>query len=110
MSNNDRKLVIAAVILCLVIGILAPFIASSNPDGLEKSAEQLMGNPDTEPALQAPMSDYTVPGLGKLGEIVVMILGILVTLAIAYIFAMLLKRRNPPEASKDLDFLRRKKL
>jgi cobalt/nickel transport protein len=110
MSTEDKKLIFAAVILCLVIGILAPFIASSNPDGLEKSAEQLMSNPNTEPAVTTPMSDYTIPGLGKLGEIVAMILGILVTLVIAYIVAMLLKRRTPPEASNELDFLRRKKL
>jgi len=110
MSNNDRKLVIAAVILCMVIGILAPFIASSYPDGLEKSAEQLISNPNTEPAVNAPMSGYSITGLGKLGKIVAMILGILGTLVIAYIFAMLIKRRNPPEASEELDFLRRKKL
>ncbi|MGZ4857752.1 MAG: PDGLE domain-containing protein [Methanobacteriaceae archaeon] len=110
MSSNNKKLVIAAVILCLVIGILAPFIASSYPDGLEKSAEQLMSNSNTEPAVNAPMSGYTIHGLGKLGKIVAIILGILGTLVIAYLFAMLLKRRNPPEASKELDFLGRKKL
>jgi cobalt/nickel transport protein len=101
MRTEDRNLVIAAVILCLVIGILAPFIASSNPDGLEKSAEQLMGNPDTEPAINAPMSDYTIPGLGKIGEVAAMFVGILVTLIVAYIVATLIRRRKtPPEASK----------
>jgi cobalt/nickel transport protein len=101
MRTNERNLIIAAVILCLVIGILAPFIASSNPDGLEKSAEQLMGNPDTEPALNAPMSDYIIPGLGKLGEIAAMFAGILLTLIVAYLVAMLIRRRKtPPEKSK----------
>jgi cobalt/nickel transport protein len=101
MRTEDRNLVIAAVILCLVIGILAPFIASSNPDGLEKSAEQLMGNPDTEPAVNAPMSDYSIPGLGKIGEIGAMFVGIFVTLIVAYLVAMLIRRRQtPPKASK----------
>jgi cobalt/nickel transport protein len=101
MRTEDRNLVIAAVILCLVIGILAPFIASSNPDGLEKSAEQLMGNPDTEPAVNAPMSDYSIPGLGKIGEIGAMFVGIFVTLIIAFLVGMYFSRRKtPPEASK----------
>jgi len=100
MRTEDRNLVIAAVILCLVIGALAPFLASANPDGLEKSAEQLMGNPDTEPAIQSPLPDYTIPGLGKLGEIVAMFAGILVTLFVAYGVAMFIRKRNPPEASK----------
>jgi cobalt/nickel transport protein len=96
MRTENRNLVIGAVILCLVIGILAPFIASSNPDGLEKSAEQLMGNPDTEPAVNAPMSDYTIPGFGKLGEIGAMFAGIFVTLIVAYLVAMLIRRRKNP--------------
>jgi cobalt/nickel transport protein len=99
MRTEDRNLIIAAVILCLVIGILAPFIASSNPDGLEKSAEQLMGNPDTDPAVNAPMSDYSIPGLGKIGEIGAMFAGIFVTLIVAYLVAMLIRRRkNSPES------------
>jgi len=107
MRIYDRNLIIAAVILCLIIGFLAPFITSSNPDGLEKSANQLMKNPKTEHALNAPMSDYNMLGLGKIGEILAMILGIMMTLVIAYIFAMLLKRR-PREEFNELD-LRRKK-
>ena len=99
MRTKDRNLLVTAVILCLVIGILAPFIASSNPDGLEKSAEQL-GNPNTQPVINAPMSDYSIPGLGKIGEIGAMFVGILVTLIIAYIVAILIKRRKtPPETS-----------
>jgi cobalt/nickel transport protein len=100
MRTKDRNFVIAAILLCVVIAVLAPFIASPNPDGLEKSAEQLMGNPETEPVLQSPMPDYTIEPFGKMGEIFAMILGILVTLAVAYGVAMFIRRRNPSEASK----------
>jgi cobalt/nickel transport protein len=102
MKPKDRNLVIAGVLLCLVIAVLAPFIASSNPDGLEKSAEQLMPNPETEPAVQAPLHDYTIPFLGEgpLSGILALVLGVLVTLVIAYLVARLLRRRNPPEASQ----------
>jgi cobalt/nickel transport protein len=101
MKTKDRNLIITAVILCLVIGILAPFIASSDPDGLEKSAEELMGNPDTDPVIQSPMPDYTIEPLGKIGEILAMAVGIFVTLIVAYLVGMLIRRRkNPPESSK----------
>jgi cobalt/nickel transport protein len=100
MSTNDKYLVIAGVIICLVIAVLSPFIASSNPDGLEKSAESLASNPEPEPALQSPFPDYTIGGLDKIGEIVALALGIILTLVIAYIVAILLRRRNPPKASK----------
>ena len=100
MKNADRNLIISAVILCLVIGALAPFIASSNPDGLEKSAEQLMNNPNTEPVIQSPFPDYSIESLGELGGVIAMFIGIIATLLIAYTVAMIIKRRNPPEMSE----------
>ncbi len=94
MRPKDRNLIIAGIIICLVIAVLSPFIASNNPDGLEKSAEQLMNNPDTQPVIQAPLPDYTIEPLGKLGKIVALVLGILVTLVVSYIIAVILRRRN----------------
>lgn len=100
MNPNDKKLVIAGVIICILIAAMSPFIASSNPDGLEKSAESLAPNPEPESPLSVPFPDYTFEPLGKIGEIGALILGIIVTLAIAFIVATVLKRRKPPEASK----------
>ncbi len=98
MRPKDRNFVIAGVIICLVIAVMAPFIASPNPDGLEKSAEQI-STTEEGGIFEAPLPDYTIEPLGKLGEIVALVLGILVTLAIAYIIAILIQRRNPPEPS-----------
>jgi cobalt/nickel transport protein len=98
MSPRDKKFVMAGIAICIVIAIMSPFIASSNPDGLEKSAESLASNPEPEPAFESPLPDYTLEPLGKLGEIVALILGILVTLIIGYVVALLLRRRNPPTA------------
>ena len=39
LSKKDGYLIIVAVIICIIISCLSPFIASGNPDGLEKSAE-----------------------------------------------------------------------
>jgi cobalt/nickel transport protein len=102
MKPQDRNLIIAVVILCLVIGVLAPFIASPNPDGLEKSAEQLMpGGGETEGVVSPPFPDYGIESLGKMGEIIAMFIGIFVTLIFAYVVAKLIgRRKTPPETSK----------
>jgi cobalt/nickel transport protein len=103
MSPKDRNLVIVGVVICILIAVMSPFIASSFPDGLEKTAQNLAPNPEPEPAFESPLPDYTLPFLGEdnpYGGIIALVLGVLVTLGIAYIVAMLLKRRSPPEASK----------
>ena len=39
MDKKDVSLIIVAVVICVVISCLSPYIASGDPDGLEKSAE-----------------------------------------------------------------------
>lgn len=100
MSPKDKKLVLAGLAICIVIAVLAPFIASSNPDGLEKTAEDVSTTQESN-IYQAPMPDYTIPFLGEdnpYGGILALIIGVLVTLGIAYIAAIALRKRNPPEA------------
>jgi cobalt/nickel transport protein len=99
MSTRDKYFVIGGVIICLVIAIMSPFLASPDPDGLEKSAENV-GVPELGAAYQAPFPDYTIEGLAKIGEIAALAIGIIVTLVIAYLVALLLRRRTPPEVSK----------
>jgi cobalt/nickel transport protein len=98
MSTKDKYFVIGGLVICLVIACLSPFLASPDPDGLEKSAENLNVG-ESEPVIQSPFPDYTIEGLDKVGEIAALAIGIIVTLIIAYIVALLLRRRNPPEAS-----------
>ncbi len=97
MSPKDKKLVLAGVAICIVIAILSPFIASSNPDGLEKSAEDLAPNPEPEPSFESPLPDYTYEPLGKLGEIGALALGALITLGLGFGIATMLKKRNPQQ-------------
>jgi cobalt/nickel transport protein len=101
MKPKDRNLIIVGVIICMAIAVLAPFIASSNPDGLEKSAEQI-STTEEGGIYTAPFSDYLIPVLGEgpLSGIVALIIGVLIALALGYIAALILRRRNPPEASK----------
>ena len=51
---------------------------------------------------KAPFADYMIPlfGDGPLSGIVALIIGVLIALGLGYIAALILKRRNPPEASK----------
>ena len=39
MDKKDTTLIIVAVVICIIICCLSPYIASGDPDGLEKSAE-----------------------------------------------------------------------
>lgn len=98
MSTKDKYFIIGGLIICFVIACMSPFIASSDPDGLEKSAEDV-GVSEAEASYQAPMPDYSIEGLSSIGEIAALAIGIIITLIIAYIVAMLLRRRNPPETS-----------
>lgn len=82
MEKNNLYLIIVAIIICVVVAGLSPFIASGDPDGLEKSAENLNVS-ETEAVMESPFPDYTFEALGISGEVIVLVLGIIVTLLAA---------------------------
>jgi cobalt/nickel transport protein len=100
MRSKDRNLVIIVVIICLSIAVMAPFIASKDPDGLEKTTEQIPTN-EVSVSYQAPFTDYAVPflGSGPYSGIAALAIGVLLVLGLGYLAAMIFKRRNPPEVS-----------
>lgn len=93
MEQKNLYLIVVALIICVIIGCLSPFIASGNPDGLEKSAEDVNVG-ETEAVLESPFPDYTYESLGTAGEIMVLILGVIITLLIGYGAGELLKKRK----------------
>ena len=101
MNKKDKTFIIGGVIVCLLIAVLSPFLASSNPDGLEKSAENL-AVPDNGLGYEPPFPDYTVGALGDspLAEIAALAIGILIALGLGYAVATILKRRNSNESDK----------
>ena len=101
MKTKDRNLIIVGVIICMVIAVLAPFIASSNPDGLEKSAQQI-STTDESGIYHAPFADYTISVLGDspLAGISALAIGVLIALGLGYTAALILRRGNPKEKSK----------
>ena len=97
LSKKDGYLIIAAVVICIVISCLSPFIASGNPDGLEKSGEDVgldedYGVDGLNKFDFSPFPDYTFEPLGTLGEIGVLILGALICLIAGLGIGKILKK------------------
>ena len=95
MDSRDKTLIIVAIIICVVISCLSPFIASGDPDGLEKSAEDSkVGENVTVVVVASPFPDYTFEPLESIGEITVLILGGLLTLVCALGIATIVKKKG----------------
>ncbi|ACV24362.1 PDGLE domain-containing protein [Methanocaldococcus fervens] len=100
----DNKILVGGLVVAIIIAILAPFLASSNPDGLESTAEKVINEEALHKNLQAlgleeegtvapsPMPDYSIEGMGKVGEVIAMIVGTLIMVALAYGVAIVLKK------------------
>lgn len=83
-------LAIAAVIVI----ILAP-LASPDPDGLERVAEDHGFLANAQGALYSIIPDYTVPGIGgNLSTILAGLIGVLVVFAVMVLLGRLLARRR----------------
>ncbi len=95
--RNRRFAVIVLLVTLLVAGGLSLF-ASGSPDGLEKVAtdtgfDATAGDSATS---SSPLADYQARFLdGAAGQAVAGIVGVLVTLALFYGLARLLRRREP---------------
>ena len=87
--NRDSKLLLVGLIIALCIAALAPFLASSNPDGLESTAEEFDETEDKEADYyEAPMSDYILPGIGDEGfaGVIAIVIGTVLLFLLALIF------------------------
>ena len=93
LDQKDKIILIAGIIVCLCFAVLSPFIASGDPDGLEKSAEDAEVGEDVEsPVFESPFPDYTYEPLDKIGEIGVLFAGGLITLLLAFCIGTILKK------------------
>ncbi|MGC9517533.1 MAG: PDGLE domain-containing protein [Methanomicrobiales archaeon] len=95
MNTKNRNLVIGGLVIALIIAVLAPFLASSSPDGLESTAESL-GVPETEPALESPLPDYTLPGMedNPWGGVLALIIGTIVVLLVMFGIGAIFSKKN----------------
>ena len=81
--------------LALVIVVVAAFFASSDPDGLERVAEDtgFLGAAEGSPF--AIIADYVFPGLdGPAATIAAGAIGVLVLVAVVWLLGRLLARRR----------------
>lgn len=95
---DNRTFIISGIIIALVVGGLAVFLASSNPDGLESTALTVQGQktltgdtpedaeiqePEAALSYNAPMPDYSLTGYGKGGDLLAMIVGTILAVLVA---------------------------
>ena len=101
MDKKDTYLIVVAVVICIIICCLSPYIASGDPDGLEKSAEdsglaedfsveEINGIPE------AIFPDYAFADApdNQVLQIVALVIGAIVTLAVGYAIATVVRSRN----------------
>ncbi|WP_407422762.1 PDGLE domain-containing protein [Methanobrevibacter sp.] len=101
MEQKDKYLIIVAVVICIVICCLSPYIASGDPDGLEKSAEDA-GVPEDfsiekiNGIPEAIFPDYAFAHdpENQVLQIVALVLGVIATLCVGYAVAAIVRRRN----------------
>lgn len=90
MSGKNMKFLYAGIVIALLISVLAPFLASPDPDGLESAASgvieesKLSELEEQEPAVNSPMPDYAIEGMGKSGEVMAIAIGTIAVLAISF--------------------------
>ena len=100
MDKKDTYLIGVALVICIIICCLSPYIASGDPDGLEKSAEdasvpedfsieEINGIPD------AIFPDYAFADDpdNQVLQIVALVIGAIVTLVLGYAVAEVVKSR-----------------
>ena len=100
MDKKDTYLIVVAVVICIIISCLSPYIASGDPDGLEKSAEdsglaedfaieEINGIPD------AIFPDYAFANdpENQALQIVALVIGAIVTLGLGYAVAAVVRSR-----------------
>ena len=91
MDKKDMTLIGVALIICVIICVLSPYIASGDPDGLEKSAEDsgLAEDYSVEeingiPGVIFPDYAFANDPDNQVLQIVALVIGAIVTLVIGY--------------------------
>ena len=98
-KNSNMKFFYVGIAIALLLAVLAPFLASPDPDGLESAAggvveESKMSQiEEMEPAVSSPMPDYSIEGLGKSGEVLAIAVGTIAVLVISFGFGKVFNKK-----------------
>lgn len=102
---KTRTFLLAGLLVALLLGGVASYYASSNPDGLEHVAERtgFLDSADDHAAADGPMADYAVKGVedDRLAGGLAGVAGIVITLLLAGGIALAVRRRGPADADAD---------
>ncbi|MDD1685818.1 PDGLE domain-containing protein [Methanoregula sp.] len=110
---DNKTFLIAGIIVALLIGGVAVFMASGDPDGLESTALVVQGQKDLTGATpldaeiheeeagrfaySAPMPDYSLgESLGSTGGLVAIIVGTILAFLVVFGLAYGLKKASKP--------------
>jgi cobalt/nickel transport protein len=98
-GKSNMKFLYIGIAIALLLAILAPFLASKDPDGLESAASGMLDKSKlsqmekAEPAVSSPMADYSIAGMGKTGEVLAIVVGTVAILIISFGFGKILKKK-----------------
>lgn len=106
LGDIGNTTIVVAIALVLMVAIAAPFVASSDPDGLEQTMIKLIGGGDeavveellaenTDVTYNTPIADYSIEGFGTFGEVAAIAGGTLLLLAIGLLVARMSKKKRP---------------
>jgi cobalt/nickel transport protein len=108
---DNKTFIIIGIAIALLIGVVAVFMASGDPDGLESTALMIQGqktltggtppdaeiheNPDGKFSYTSPMPDYSLgEQFGPLGGIVAIVVGTLLAFGLIFGISKLLVARK----------------
>lgn len=99
-SGDFKMIILVGLAVVILLSVLAPFLASSDPDGLESAAEGVIDEhafaelEESEPVMGAPMPDYAIEGFGKAGEIGAIFIGSIFMLGLGLGVGKLFEKKN----------------
>jgi cobalt/nickel transport protein len=92
---NPKIATIIGLSLAILISALSPILASSNPDGLERTAEKFAEAAGKEfQFISSPFPDYVIPILGetRISGALAVSLGTLIVFCTGYFLTIILKK------------------
>jgi len=96
MDKKTKQFIIGGIIAAILIAIVSAFLASNDPDGLEKSIEEILPDFEDNHLIESPMSDYIFPPVGEspISSSIAIIVGVIIVFILAYGLGYFVKRKN----------------
>jgi cobalt/nickel transport protein len=105
MTPENTKIILAGAAIAILLSILAPFLASPNPDGLDKNLITLVGGGSEEKVEEIigekdpvgyvpPFPDYGIEGMDKAGEVLSILIGTVIMLVLGLGVSSILKKNK----------------